>query len=65
MKHEIIKWPEVLFPVSRAPHARAISRAIDKLVKPRKSWCHCGRNCAVNRAHMALIEEAKLSKVRK
>lgn len=37
MKHEIIKVPEVLFPVSHAPHARAFSRAMDKLVKPRKA----------------------------
>lgn len=56
VKHEIINVPSVLYPVGRAPHARAISRAIEKIVKPRKSFCHCGRNCAVNKKYVAMIK---------
>lgn len=57
-KHEIIKWPKkVLYPVTRAPHAAAIEKAVSKVVakmKPR-SFCVCGRNCAVNRKHIATL----------
>lgn len=55
MKHEIIKWPKVLYPVKRSKHAAAIERAVEAIVKPRNSFCACGRNCALNRKHAALL----------
>lgn len=62
MKHGIIKWPEALCPVTRAPHGAAISRAVNRVVRKMKppSFCYCGRNCAVNRKHTALLKLNKL-----
>lgn len=54
MKHEIIKFPKVLYPVNRSKKAKAIERAVREVIsKTPRSFCTCGRNCAVNKKYLA------------
>lgn len=52
----------VLFPAVRSPHAKAIAKAVREVVErmpPRKSYCYCGKNCAVNRKYVAMLNKAE------
>ena len=52
----------VLFPVVRPKNHKEISRAVKAVVarmKPRKSYCYCGKDCAVNRKYVAMLERQR------